>query len=398
MSEADRFFVCPYCRVRSCIDQKSYFRFLFGPSENVPENRDMIYIPYWRFKGTLFCSSLDDGITNRFLDISRIALASETAPLPASLGVRSQALPLKLVSSENRGRFLKPCRLQTAMDAFERFNRLARLEADTIFKEYIGETASLIYAPVYIKNNRLYDGILNESIPSGGRLDGVDFDEFESCRPEQETDFIPGLCPSCGWDLDGASQSLTLACRNCQSLWRPRRGKLVKVRFGCAESDRTDATWLPFWRMEADISGAPLANYADLAELANLPRVRKPEWKDIPFFFWSPAFKVRGDIFHRLNLQLAFAQPQVDLVEDIGRRRMQPITLPASEGLETIKITLAALMRPARTWLPVFSKIGISPRRVTLVFLPFDERPHDLFSPDINISVNRNVLVHAANL
>jgi hypothetical protein len=397
LSEADRFFACPYCRVRSCIDQKGYFRFLFAASESIPENAEIIYIPYWRFKGTLFYGTLENGVANNYLDISRIALAAGVDCLPGSLGVRSQALPLKLVCAESRGRFLKPVRLKTAMHEFDRMNRYLRLKDDIVFKEYIGETASLIYSPVYVQNNRLYDGILNEpfrlSLP-----ENIDFREMDACRPERETVFIAGLCPSCGWDLDGDAQSLTLVCRNCQSLWRPRRGQLVRVRFGCVESDNPQATWLPFWRMETDISGAPLASFADLIRLGNLPRVVQPDWENIPFYFWSPAFKVRGDIFHRLCLQLAYTQPKADLVETIGRRRIRPITLPASEGLESIKITLAAIMRPAETWLPRFSEINISPQRVTLVFLPFDERPQDFFSPDTGISINRNILIHAANL
>ena len=370
---------------------------MFAAAESIPEHAEIIYIPYWRFKGTLFYGTLENGVANNYLDISRIALPGGIDCLPGSLGVRSQALALRLVSAESQGRFLRPMHLKEAMAEFDRINRYLRLKEDIVFKEYIGETASLIYSPVYFHNERLHDAILNEPVRLG-YSERPDLENMEACRPEQETVFIAGLCPACGWDLDGAAQSLTLACRNCQSLWRPRRGQLARIRFGCVESDNPQATWLPFWRMEADISGASLNSFADLVRLGNLPRVVRPDWEDIPFYFWSPAFKVRGDIFHRLCLQLAYAQPRADLVETIGRRRIHPITLPASEGLESMKITLAAIMRPAETWLPLFPEIGISPRRVTLVFLPFDERPHDLFSPGLNISINRNILVHAANL
>ncbi len=383
--------------MRSCIDQKDYFRYLFAPSEKAPKNREIIYIPYWRFKGTLFYGTLEQGVANRFLDISRIALSPGITFLPSSLGVRSQALPLKLVSAETRGRFLKPCRLQETMDEFDRINQTIRLKVNTIFREYIGEAASLIYSPMYIEKNRLYDAILDQplnlAIP-----DNHDIRDMETCRPEKETVFIPGLCPSCGWDLEGAAESLTLVCRNCKTLWRPRRGRLVGVRFGRVESDNPDAAFLPFWRMEADLNGVELASYADLVALANLPRVVQPGWKDRPFAFWSPAFKVRGDIFHRLSLQLTYAQLQADLTEKIDNRRLHPITLPASEGLESIKITLAAILRPAETWLPRFADIGIRPSRVTLVFLPFDERPHDLFFPEINLSISKNILAHTGNL
>ena len=362
-----------------------------------PESREIIYIPYWRFKGTLFYGTLTQGIANRFLDISRLALPPGADYLPASLGVRCQALPLKLVSAETRGRFLKPCRLQETMDEFDRINQVVRIKTETIFKEYIGEAASLIYSPVYIDRGRLVDAVLDQ--PSTLTLpDDHALQDLETCRPERETVFIPGLCPACGADLAGAAEALTLVCRNCQRLWRPHRGRLAAVRFGRVESDNPRAVYLPFWRMAADLTGVVLASYADLVALANLPRVVQPGWKDQPFAFWSPAFKVRGDIFHRLCLQLTYAQPQVELTETIDRRELMPVTLPAAEGLESIKITLAAILRPAEIWLPRFADIGIHPSRVTLVFLPFDDRPHELFSPALNLSIIKNVLAHAGNL
>ncbi|MEW6079679.1 MAG: hypothetical protein AB1724_17875 [Thermodesulfobacteriota bacterium] len=383
--------------MRSCIDQKRYFRYRFEPSAQAAEHRELVFIPYWRFKGTLFYATREKGVANQFLDISRIALPAGINFLPASLGVRSQALPLKLVSADHQGRFLTPCRLQETMDEFDRVNQVVRLKVATIFREYIGETASLIYSPVYVENRQLYDAVLDQPL-SLAMPDDRDVRDMDTCRPEGETIFIPGLCPDCGWDLEGAAQSLTLTCLNCRSLWRPRRGALVRVRFGLVASDNPDAVYLPFWRMEADVAGVPLASYADMVRLANLPRVVQTAWEEMPLAFWSTAFKVRGDIFHRLNQQLTCAQPRTDLAETITNRRLHPITLPAAEGLESIKITLISILRPPEDWLPRYPDISVFPTRVTLVFLPFEDRRLDLYYRDINLSIDKNVLAHAGNL
>ena len=37
--------------------------------------------------------------------------------------------------------------------------------------------------------------------------------------PAYHLEFTPGLCPNCGWDLKGETDSLVLHCSNCMSFW-----------------------------------------------------------------------------------------------------------------------------------------------------------------------------------
>jgi len=398
LGEADRFFVCPYCRVRSCIDQKGYFRYLLSPSERSAKRDDLFYIPYWRFKGTLFTCATETGIGHRFMDLSRLALAATGDGLPRSLGFRTQSLPLSLVSADNRGRFLTPGNLKDTMADFDRQFVTGRGKEDIVFREYIGEMVSLIYSPVYLSGRTLHDAILDEPVRTFA-ADDLDLETLATCRPERETQFISGLCPHCGWDLDGDAESLALVCRNCDSLWRPHKNQLARIRYGCVTGpDSGDSVLLPFWRIEADISGVDLASYADLVRLANLPRAVQPGWEKQPFAFWTPAFKIRPKIFLRLGKQLSLTQPEVVLSETIDKRPLYPVTLPPGEAMESMKIILAAVLRPARTWIPELPGITLKPKKITLSFLPFTERHHDLYAPSINVSINKAILSHATNL
>ena len=72
-----------------------------------PKNKNLVFFPYWRFKGMLF-SCVESGIKHRFIDASHQAV--ESGYFPISVGLRSQALKLNFVVPESRGYFLKPAR------------------------------------------------------------------------------------------------------------------------------------------------------------------------------------------------------------------------------------------------------------------------------------------------
>ncbi len=337
---------------------------------------------------------------HRFLDMSRLALKSPGNHIPFSLGVRTQALSLSLVTGDDRGRFFTPGGLKTTMAEFDRQFTSAQSKEEIAFREYIGEMVSLIYAPVYVSGRTLYDAILNEPVTTAGAID-AELHDLDTCRPERETVFVPGLCPECGWDLEGDAESLALVCRNCRTLWRTHKNQLAKIRYGCTTETETNAensVLLPFWRIEAETAGAPLVSYADAVKLANLPRAIQPGWAEKPFAYWAPAFKIRPHIFLRLCRQLSLTQPEVTLTETIDERPLYPVTLPPAEARESMKITLADIMRPARDWIPRLPEISIKPKRITLVYLPFTDRHHDLYAAGINVSINKNILAHAANL
>jgi hypothetical protein len=55
------------------------------------EKKSPIFLPYWRFKGSLF-SALSTGVDHRILDVTSQAVLS--GYFPSSLGLRAQAMKL----------------------------------------------------------------------------------------------------------------------------------------------------------------------------------------------------------------------------------------------------------------------------------------------------------------
>lgn len=369
---------------------------MFSISVDAPKGCEIIYFPYWRFKGVRY-SCFFTGVEYRFMDISALAVEGSFTHIPFSLGLRSQALPLKIIQGETSARFIRPMEFKTAIMEQERRARAFGKDHNPIFEDDMGETASLIYSPFYINNNRLFDGILNKST---GAVVPDDFDPkaYNMCRPEKETLFIPGLCPGCGWDLEGHFNSLVLVCRNCHTLWRAKEGRLWKVKYGSALPDNPSDLMVPFWKIEAKISSMAISSYADLVRMGNFPKKIRPEWEERPLYFWTPAFKIRPEIFLRLNTALAIVQPDPLLEEKIMGNIHLPVTLPLSEALQGIKITLASLVRPLKKYLPLLSAARVVPKEIKLVFLPFESRHHEYYHRDLNLSINKNILALSHNL
>jgi hypothetical protein len=393
LEEETRFFVCEFCRVRSCISQISFSRYQFSPSKETNENEHIFYLPYWRFKGVRYTCTLM-GVEHKFLDISYLAIENPPSNIPVSLGFRSQSLALNFVKEKTKTTFLKPKGYKRSL-----FNmgKRARSNDKIVIQENIGETTSLIYSPFFFKNDKLFDGILNKSI---GPVDPRQFDiqTYESCRPEKEIFFVPGICPSCGWDLGGHSDSLVLICSNCETLWRSHKKKLAKIKFGCVNPVSNTDVMLPFWKINADISKIDLKSNTDLIKLTNLHRVEKKGSGKSLISFWAPAFKIRPKIFLKLTTQLTIIQPEDTLNQHFKKKILYPVNLPSTEAVESIKITLAALMKPARQYLPLLSESTITPTAIKLLYLPFESKSHELFHPQLGVSINKNSLKLSGNL
>lgn len=386
LDEADRFFVCEFCRVRSCIAQKGFGRYYFAPHKDIPEETPITYLPYWRFKGVEYTCT-PQGVDHRFLDISWLALPEPPTELPYSLGFRSQALALKRVSGKTPGTFLRPLGFKESFP----HGRDRITAGQPGFREDIGETFSLIFSPVYPRDGQIMDGVLNRSL--SGEWPMI---ERDPCKPGKETRILSGLCPGCGWDLEGQSDSLVLVCRNCHSLWQPRQDRLDRVRFASAAPEDPDQVLVPFWKIDARIQGMAMDTMGDLTALANLPG--RPAQATAPISFWAPAFKIRPKVFLRISRQLTLGQPAPALDKTIRKQEYLPITLPAQEAVQSIRVTLASLARPLKERFFDINGAGLTPLSATLIFLPFDPMPHEYLHPGLNLAINRNMLHLSGNL
>jgi hypothetical protein len=86
------------------------------------------------------------------------------------------------------------------------------------------------------------------------------------------------------------------------------------------------------------------------------------------------------------------------LSQTIEPNLYQPVNLPASEAVQTIAITLAALLKPRKEMIDILTKIEVAPQNVSLVFMPFTSSLHDIILPDLNIGINKNALALSSNL
>jgi len=155
LEETDRLFACPFCRVTSLLLTHDYFRYVL-PARN-PAGKDLVYVPYWRFKGMLLFS-LPAGVEYKFIDVSHCA--TDAPAIPVTLGLRSQALKLKFVSRDMPGRFVRPARsFEETLAAFNRRFGQA-LPQPILHCAHLGESMSLMYSPFYT-TDKLYDAVLD---------------------------------------------------------------------------------------------------------------------------------------------------------------------------------------------------------------------------------------------
>ena len=390
LEETDHLFTCRFCRVKSYLLSR-VFRYMLPHSAG--ENKDLVFFPYWRFKGMVF-SCVSNGIKHRIVDVSHQAVASPY--FPVSVGLRSQTLKLRFVSPETEGLFLKPNLSfeEIVRIIEERFN--TSLPKPLFQQNFIGETISQLYSPFYI-DKKVYDAVLNRPV-SQELPDDFDHLALPGGPPDWRVRFIPAICPNCGWDLEGERDSIVLHCRNCNSAWYPAKSGLTKLKFAHIPGEEGIVNYLPFYRIKTEVSGITLDSYADLVKIANLPKVVQKHWKDMEFHFWSAAFKVRPENFLGFARNLTLSQPQEELVHEMPDASPYPVTLPVEEAVEGLKINLASFMKPRNTLFPKLQEIKIKAKSAMLVYIPFHEKGHELSQPVFRLRINKNLLSFARHL
>ena len=191
LDETDHILQCPYCDVKSIISSPNYFRYVLP--DNAPD-RELIYAPYLRFKGVVyFCRDITLG--HRIVDITHIGIRFKH--IPVSLGIRPQAMKLRFLTPGQKRAFLK-----FSLKAVNILARAAEISSGSLKKgilhrAFIGETMSIIYLPLYMDNNMLFDGILNRPIAS--LTNGLEnLEPMIVKNPGWAPRFISALCPHCG--------------------------------------------------------------------------------------------------------------------------------------------------------------------------------------------------------
>ena len=391
LDEADHLLRCPYCDVQNFLFTQSYFRFVLP--HNAP-NQEIIYAPYLRFRGNAyFCKDMTVG--HRVVDITRLGL--QFKGIPMSLGFRPQAMKLKFFTPDTEGSFLRFS--LKAADILETAGNLpsASPKEEIFHQAYIGETLSLIYLPLYVEGNRLFDAILNK--PLATLHEGREaFTPMVNENPHWKITFMATLCPQCGWNLGGERDSVVLTCSNCDTAWEARDGKFFKVGFLKVQGNVEDSVYLPFWKISATAHGVEIHSIADFMRVTNQPRVPGEEWENYDMCFWSPAFKIRPKIYLNLARQFTISQKQFQAEASIPQKDIYPVTLPQTEAVQSMKITLASSALNKKTVLPQLPRIKFSIKDSTLVYLPFTDTGHEMIQQHMGISIIKSALAFGRKL
>ncbi len=343
----------------------------------------------------LFSCVANGRIQDRFVDTSQQAVFSRH--FPVSAGIRPQVDKLSFATKKSPGRFIIP--ENPYADGIDLFRKsLTRFLPKPIYHQsYVGDTVSLLYAPFYA-SERLYDAVLNQpatrTIPDD--LAAI-LDNTETIQ--NETRFVPAICPSCGWDLEGEKDASVMVCKNCQTTWQPTRKGFTNLPFVHLTKLGDYPASLPFWRIRADVSGMALTTINDFTQLANLSGQFDNNKSQRPFYFWVPAFKVRPKMLITLCRRMTVAQPETKNEKQIlPPGKILPANLPVTEAIDTLKIVLAELAKPAKIYFPLLDQITITPRKALLVYVPFDEDHHDFIQPKLHVGIGKRLVALAENL
>lgn len=423
LEETDRLLTCDFCKTRLYMQPRDYFRYCFSPAD--PFLDQVIYVPYWRFRGVHF-SCRTSGIMNGILD--KTFLAIDSRHFAQTLGLRPQTLRLRFVQPADNARFIPPTipfekssvearsdvSYETVTVHETRFVRRGtqgdyaeipitrkELREERIYHEaFIADTVSLIYAPMFVRNGRFHDAILNEPLYEGPPV--YESFPYEVFSGGFAVDFLPTLCPECGWNTLAERDSCVLLCSTCNSAWGTDGRILKRVGFGTALSKKAGKAsvrqYLPFWRIMAEVEGLKLNCYADLVRLGNLPRVIQPGWEEPPFFFWTPAFRMTPAVYRRMSKQFTIANFPGELDDRLPDAPIHSVNLPLEDALDSLITIIADLAISKKKVLPLLPNIRMTLREALLVLFPVTETDHEYIQPDINCGFMKNALEQGRNI
>lgn len=387
LDETDRIFSCPFCQVRLFIHAEGPLRYCLKPRVESPGT--LVYVPYWRFRGNAFVLE-PQAMRHKILDSSLLAV--DAPSLPASLGLRAQAMRLSFVEPTTPGLFLPPTvrsgdfktRLLKAIPG------LAAASGPSL-TACVGDVLSLIHLPV-IQGENLVDGL------TGEMLGPACIDEAGLEKAGSHLRFSSTLCPQCGWDLVGERSSLIQTCPHCDTAWEPgpEGGSRVTPHF--LQTAEQPALYLPFWNLRFRSKGFRLETWADLIRLTNLPRALLPWMESAAFSFRVPAFKIRPELFLNLSAQVSLYQPDAPELETLPRVPLHPVTLPEEEAFQAVPVVLGRLAPARKNLFPKIRGGSLSPLEARIEYLPFVDAGQEYIQPEMNMAIQKNTLLWSATL
>ena len=307
-------------------------------------------------------------------------------------------MKMRFVTPDVRGFFLQ-CSLKPLDVLANVGKRTSALSPGNLFhRVYIGEAFSLIFLPLFVQGNGIFDAVINRPIaaladdevfpPPGG-----------DDKPAWRITFMATICPHCGGDLEGERDSVVLNCGNCDTAWEAVEGRLIQVDCQVVPGKGKDLRYLPFWKLMVRDAGLGINTYADFIRITKQPLVMQRAWEDRELSFWIPAFKIQPKVFLRLASQMTILQHASVMMEEcIPRKNLYPVTLPRGEAAQSLKITLASSVVDRREVFPLLPQCDFAIPKSSLIYLPFRSLGPDIMHEETGISINKNTLKYGRYL
>lgn len=388
LNEDDRLIDCQYCGVKNYMVVKGALRFVLPdkiPSE-IPEE-DRFYIPYVRFKGTIF-SHRGQTVDFKILDTTHAGVDSDL--FSKTLGLRAQAMQLQVLEGDGvKGKFLK--RTEPLLKIFDRASMLTDYfsknnKRELLHRAFIGETISLIYLPVFRFHDRVYDGVLNRVISKSPEI-LTENSHLCDYQKQWAPDFLAMLCPHCGDTMGGERDSLVVHCRNCDRAWAENKGSFSQISWSAGRTDYDSLPQLPFWKVTLETSGIEMRTFGDYLRKTNQALVIRPEYDGKLFSLFVPAFKVQPRMFLTLSKRFTVAQQKLLSGDRQQYGRLHPVTLPLKEVVESIKTILVDSAVYKKNIAAQIKNISVKLVKNELVYLPFIQNGNDLVQKQSNIAL-----------
>jgi len=380
LDETECIVQCGFCKTRHVLHTEPFPSYYLEPGPDRPQAAELLYVPYWRLRGMEFRFNGPEPVC-RVMDHSCPAV--DGTGLPVSLGLRTQTQPLKFIRKGLEGIFTAPdISKQAALD------QMSGANGD---KTYIGEILSLIFMPFYRDRSRMVDGL------SGQVLD-IAMPDLASDKtfPFHPPSFTPCLCPDCGWDLEGRTDSLVLSCKNCTSFRLIREKTLNRISAVFSETGPDPAVLLPFWRLQVSFSRATWSTHADLMRLANVPRQVTQDQEKQALEFYIPAFRIAPKLFLRLAKQITLSTPALGQAEKIPKTALYPVTLSLDEGIQAVLPVLRTLVVQKKEPLEILKTEKLTLTAFSLAYLSFQALGNDYVQEGTGLGLPKNAL-HAGH-
>lgn len=394
IKESHRLIHCEYCDIKNYRIHQRLPRYALPAKAPVDiDQAEMFYIPYLRFKGSVFLCQ-GDQVRHKFVDTTRVG--GRIKNIPVSLGLRPQAMAVIPVTAKLPGRFVP--QTVKAGKIFSEASKLTTLfeknkKEEVSHQAFIGETISRIYLPVYEKKGRMIDGVVNSLLGAGeinGKTQGIlKFDKTWEPR------FLATICPDCGGELQAGGNSLVLHCDNCATAWVEEKGRFVRLEYRLVSSSSTEVQYLPFWHLLVEGVGTKLSSFGDLIELTNQPVVLNATHREQPLGFLVPGFKLTPNAFLHAAKNMTLRQPcfqQMSIAESVSRTTRYPATLPYSEAIQALKIILAASAVSVGRVMKLLPELQFRVTGVRLLYVPFRPSNHDWIDDNTGISISSAAL------